>query len=121
MYRRGLLIVGILVLCLSTACVAGEPSYTAHVWEDVDGNGVQGNDELPIDGVVIQIVNQANGLLWMRPITDADGNTFPFKAGDSCGQYTILVSVPDGYWPTTPVMVNSQSCEEAQFGLKSIP
>lgn len=121
MMRRKILIASLMFICLITACVSGEPSYTAHVWEDVDGNGVQGPDELPMEGIVIQIVNQSSGLLWMRPITDADGNTFPFKAGDTCGQYSLLISVPDGYWPTTPIIVNPQDCSTAQFGLKVFP
>jgi hypothetical protein len=121
MMRRKILIISLIFICLVTACVSGEPSYTAHVWEDVDGNGVQGPEELPMDGIVIQIVNKSNGLLWMRPITDDEGNTFPFKAGDTCGQYSLLLSVPDGYWPTTPIIVNPQDCGEAQFGLKVYP
>lgn len=121
MYRKGLLITSVLLLCLATACVAGEPAYKAHVWEDADGDGVEGKDELPMAGITVQIVDQSNGLLWMRPVTDSDGNTFPFKAGDSCGQYDIYLSVPDGYWPTTPIVVNSPNCETAQFGLKEYP
>jgi len=121
MYRKGLLITSVLLLCLATACVAGEPSYNAHVWEDIDGDGVQGTDEMPMAGIIVQIVDQSNGLLWMRPVTDSDGNTIPFKAGDSCGQYDIYLSVPDGYWPTTPIVVNSSNCETAQFGLKEYP
>jgi hypothetical protein len=121
MLRRKLLIVNLIFAFLITACVSGEPSYTAHVWEDMDGNGVQGPDELPMDGIVIQIVNQSNGLLWMRPITDEDGNTFPFKAGDTCGQYSLILNVPDGYWPTTPIIVNPKDCSAAQFGLKVFP
>ena len=121
MHRMGILIVILILFCLVTACVSREPSYTARVWEDIDGNGVQGPDELPMDGVVIQIVNQSNGLLWMRSITDTDGNTFPFKAGDTCGQYSLLLVVPEGYWPTTPVMVNPSNCETVEFGLKNYP
>lgn len=121
MYRIGFVITSVLLLCLATACVAGEPSYNAHVWVDIDGDGVQGTDEMPMAGIIVQIVDQSNGLLWMRPVTDSDGNTFPFKAGDSCGQYDIYLSVPDGYWPTTPIVVNTPNCETAQFGLKEYP
>ena len=121
MYRIGIMILSLLILFLATACEASEPSYTAHVWEDADGNGRQGEDEKPMDEIVVQIVNQANGFLWNRSLTDADGNTFPFRAGDTCGQYTIYLSVPEGYWPTTPVVVNTPNCETAQFGLKEYP
>ena len=121
MYRIILLTTSVLLLCLATACAVGEPSYIAHVWEDADGDGVQGTDEMPMNGIIVQIVDQSNGLLWMRSVTDADGNTFPFKAGDTCGQYDIYLNVPDGYWPTTPVVVNTPNCETAQFGLKAYP
>ena len=121
MNRTGVLIIGILILFLATACESSEPSYTAYVWEDADGDGRQGEDEEPLAGVVLQIIDLANGYLWNRPITDADGNTFPFRAGETCGQYAIYLSVPDGYWPTTPVVVNTPNCETARFGLKEFP
>ena len=121
MSRLGLMIICVLLLCLVTACGVGEPSYTAYVWEDADGDGRQGPDETPMAGIVVQIVDASNGLLWMRPVTDSDGNTFPFSAGDSCGQYDIYLSVPDDYWPTTPIVVHTQNCEIARFGLKPYP
>ena len=121
MKTREFLITSLLVLILVTACSPREPSYTAYVWEDEDGDGRQGEEEQPMDGIVVQIVDLANGHLWMRPVTDADGDTFPFKAGDTCGQYAIILSVPDGYWPTTPVVVNTTNCGTAHFGLKKFP
>jgi hypothetical protein len=121
MYRIGVLILTILVLFIATACGASEPSYTAHVWEDADGDGREGEEEKPLAGIVLQIIDLKNGYLWNRPVTDKDGNTFPFRAGDTCGQYAIYLSVPDGYWPTTPVMVNTPNCEIARFGLKEFP
>jgi hypothetical protein len=121
MNHKLLLAIGLLVLFLIAACGTGEPSYTAYVWEDVDGDGRQGSEEEPMGGIVVQIVDLANGHLWMRPVTDADGNTFPFRAGDTCGEYAIILSVPDGYWPTTPVVVNTPNCGTAHFGLKKYP
>jgi hypothetical protein len=121
MSRTRLLILSILLITFLSACGTGEPTYTAHVWEDADGDGVEGSEEQPMEGIFVQIVDQANGHLWMRPVTDADGNTFPFKAGDTCGQFVIILSVPDGYWPTTPVVVNTPNCGTAHFGLKEYP
>ena len=121
MFKFVFLLTSVILLCLATACAASQPSYTAHVWEDADGDGRQGEDERPMGGIVVQIVDQTNGHLWMRPVTDAEGNTFPFKAGDTCGQYDIYLNVPDGYWPTTPIVVNTQNCESAQFGLRAYP
>ena len=57
----------------------------------------------------------------MRSITDADGFTFPFKAGTTCGEYTLQINVPDEYWPTTPVIQIPQNCETVKFGLKEFP
>jgi hypothetical protein len=121
MSRTGLLIIVFFLFTFLSACGLGEPSYTAHVWEDSDGDGRQGDEEQPLEGIVIQIVDQVNGHLWMRPVTDEEGNSFPFKAGDTCGQYALIVSVPDGYWPTTPVVVNTPNCGTAHFGLKKYP
>lgn len=121
MYRIGLLTISIFLLCLGSACAGGTPTYTAHVWEDIDGDGREGEDEKPLAGFVVQIINLENGYLWNRPVTDKDGNTFPFRAGDTCGQYAIYLSVPDGYWPTTPIVVNTPNCETAKFGLKEYP
>ena len=121
MSRKGLLVIVLLLMSFTAACGTGEPSYTAYVWEDEDGDGRQGEDEEPMAGIVLQIIDLTNGYLWNRPITDADGNTFPFRAGDTCGQYAIYLSVPDGYWPTTPVLVYTPNCETARFGLKEYP
>ncbi len=121
MKKKWWLLTSFLVVCITAACSSGEPTYTAHVWEDADGDGVQGSEEQPMEGVVIQIVDQTHGLLWMNPVTDADGNSFPFKAGDTCGQYSMILVVLDGYWPTTPVVVNTPNCGTAHFGLKEYP
>jgi hypothetical protein len=121
MKRIGLITLGVFVLILFASCSANDPSYRAFVWEDSNGDGRQAEDEEPISGVVIQIINQSNGLLWMRSITDADGFTFPFKAGTTCGEYTLQINVPDEYWPTTPVIQIPQNCETVNFGLKEFP
>jgi hypothetical protein len=121
MSRRELLIIGFFLIMFLSACGAGEPVYVAHVWEDVDGDGRQGEEERSMQGIIVQIVDQTNGLLWKRPVTDSEGNTFPFKAGDTCGQYAMILSVPDDYWPTTPVVVDIPNCGTAHFGLKKYP
>ena len=122
MYRIGLLTITILLLCLSSACsIASDSSYSTLIWEDLDGDGKQGEDENPMPGVVVQIVNSSNGLLWQRTVTDSDGNIFPFSPDDSCEQYDIYLSVPDDYWPTTPIVVNTPNCATAKFGLRPYP
>jgi hypothetical protein len=121
MKRIGLLIACVILLTLIAACSAGEPSYSAHVWEDLDGDGMEGEEEPALEGIVVQIINQSSGLLWMRTETDQEGNTFPFRAGGSCGQYAVYINVPEGYWPTTPVVTAPPSCETVKFGLKEGP
>ncbi len=122
MRRIGWLITNVLLLlCLAVSCTVSDSSYSAHVWQDLDGDGKQGTNEIPMAGIVIQIVSPSNGLLWERSRTDSDGNIYSFSAGGSCGQYDIYLNIPDGYWPTTPVVVNTPNCETAQFGLEPYP
>jgi hypothetical protein len=122
MRRIGLLTKSVLLLlCFATSCRVSDSSYSAHVWEDSNGNGKQDANENPMVGIGIQIVDPSNGLLWERSITDSDGNIYSFSPGGNCGQYDIYLSVPDGYWPTTPVVVNTPKCETAQFGLRPYP
>jgi hypothetical protein len=118
---RSLMFVGLL-LCLAVSCgTVSDSSYSAHVWEDLDADGEQDAGEAPMAGVVIQIVNPSNGLLWERSVTDSDGNISSFSAGGTCGDYNIYLSVPDGYLPTTPVLRNTPRCEVAEFGLHPYP
>jgi hypothetical protein len=122
MNRIGFLIFTMLLLLIAAACsFASESSYSTLVWEDLDGDGKQGADENPMSGVIVQIVDSSNGLLWQRAVTDSDGNIFPFTPGVGCEQYDIYLSVPDEYWPTTPVIVNTTNCATAKFGLKPYP
>jgi len=112
----------VLILLLLTSCqTTKDGSYSAHVWEDVNGNGVQETSERSLEGIVIQIIDPANGNLWGREITDTQGNVNAFSPGGSCGQYQIYLSIPNGYRPTTRVVVTSPKCEVAQFGLQITP
>ena len=121
MFRIILLVMVVIMICLTAACASVEPSYQAFVWEDVNGDGDQGPDEEALAGITVQIVDQSNGLLWKRPKTDDQGYTFPFTAGDTCGQYGIQLVVPEDYWPSTPVIAYPQNCEIVEFGLNPYP
>lgn len=122
------------MLCSVTSCEPVEPEPTktlephadclfrAYVWEDSDGNGRQTTGEPPMAGVVIQIVDPSMGYLQERSETRSGGGYSSFFAGCDCGQceYDAYLSVPGGYWPTTPVVVNIES-GSAQFGLRLCP
>ena len=115
-----LFLLGILFLSgfLASCTAAHDGSYAAHVWLDSNQNGKQDQNEKPLTGVVIQIVNPSTGDLWTRSVTDDKGDIYLFSAGGTCGQYNLYLSVPEGYWPTTPVVANTPHCETAQFGLR---
>jgi hypothetical protein len=109
----------LLLAFLLTSCSAvHDSSYQAHVWEDKNGNGLQDKGESDLQGITVQIIDPTNGLLWRRSITDTSGNIDEFSAGGTCGQYLLVLSVPEGYWPITPVYAKTLNCEIAQFGLR---
>jgi hypothetical protein len=115
-------IVFLLTSLITSACnVAHDVTYSAHVWEDLDQDGQEDPGEKPLAGIVIQIVDPSNGLLWQRSITDSNGNIAAFSAGGTCGQYNIYISIPDDYWPTTQVVINTPKCEKVRFGLRLLP
>ena len=68
MSRIGLIVVILMLVGIATACGTGEPSYTAYVWEDKDGDGRQGEDEEPIAGIVLQIIDKLTST--ERPVDD---------------------------------------------------
>lgn len=112
----------IFVILFLTSCQAShDAAYSAHVWEDLNGNGIQDDGEPPMEEVVIQIIDPATGILWGREVTNAKGNVNVFSAGGSCGDYQIYLSVPNGYRPTTKVLINTPNCEAAQFGVLAYP
>lgn len=93
-----------------------DAAYLVHVWEDTNGNGLEDAGEKPLSDVQIQFVGSGNGLLWEIDLTDENGNVNTFSAGGTCGEYQIYLSVPRGYWPTTPVLDQGKTCT-ANFGL----
>ncbi len=69
--------------------------YRAQVFEDGDADGVPDPDEPPLAGVEL--------VLWPGPLaerTDAQGECAFEVPGGTNGR--IAVSVPNGYWPSTP-------------------
>jgi len=117
-----LLIQLIFVLFLLGACrpAVADTAYFVHVWEDSNGNGTEDPGEKPMPDVSIQFFSPGNGLLWQLSSTDVNGEVYAFSPGGKCGDYQISLSVPSGYWPTTPIVNQDDSCE-ASFGLKLNP
>lgn len=123
MFVRFILMLTIVFLLLVvTGCQTqmADASYMAHAWEDSNQNGQEDLGEQPLDGIQIQIID-SSGRLWRKAQTDSNGNVYEFSAGGKCGQYDIYISVPMGYKPTTPVVINTPGCEIANFGLAPIP
>lgn len=104
------------VLLASCNQVIHDAVYSVHVWEDSNGDGIEDPGEKSLPAVTIQFVSPANGLLWQISPTDENGDVSAFSAGGTCGDYEIYLSVPPGYWPTTPVLDQGKTCT-ANFGL----
>lgn len=68
-------------------------SISGMVWEDADVNGLRGENESPLSGVTVQILNQRDGSLIGSTTTDASG-LYQF-ANLPSGYYTIIVIAPD--------------------------
>lgn len=100
------------------AGVVSDAQYDAHVWEDLDDDRIEDAGERPLAGVVIQFVGPETGWFWQRGATDANGDLSVFSAGGICGDYMMILVVPDGFWPTTSV--TEADCD-ASFGLKPYP
>jgi len=110
------------LLLVMTGCQTpmADAVYMAHTWEDSNQNGQEDPGEGPLEGIQIQIID-SSGRLWRKAQTASDGNIYEFSAGGKCGQYDIYLSVPNGYKPTTPVVINTPGCEVARFGLVPLP
>ncbi|MEL6988846.1 MAG: SdrD B-like domain-containing protein, partial [Bacteroidota bacterium] len=67
------------------------------IWLDLDGDGVFDSNEVPVEGVTVDIYN-ASGALIARFVTGPDGgyNSGPLPPGD----YTVTITPPAGYTAT---------------------
>lgn len=68
-----------------------DPTYSVgnQVWFDADGDGLRGDTEAPISGVVVQLLDDA-GVLIAETTTDADG-LYLFTGLDA-GDYTVKIA-----------------------------
>jgi len=94
--------------------------FCAYVWADLNGNGVQDPDEEPVPMVFIQVVNPSGRRQWEQGVTSRKGVFCTLETMAPChaDQRDVYLIVPAGYLPTTPVVVRTESCDYAQFGLR---
>ncbi len=62
------------------------------VWHDINGNGVQDDDESPIQGAIVSLVDSAG-----NPVNDVDGNPVADVTTDTDGVYHFTNLVPGDY------------------------
>jgi 4-hydroxybenzoate polyprenyltransferase len=92
-----------------------DATFSALVWEDVNGNGVQDEGEQPVNGAAVHrgaCAGQGSG---RRMFTDEKGRVFELIPGGSYDDMCMELVVPDGYEPTTPIRVKGGV---AEFGIR---
>ena len=83
----------------ATVSVNTDPAIVGdRVWNDVDGNGIQDDGELGIQGVTVNLLN-AEGTVVATTVTDANGN-YRFEIGDP-GTYMVEFAPKSGWTFTT--------------------
>ncbi|HEH1059258.1 TPA: carboxypeptidase regulatory-like domain-containing protein, partial [Staphylococcus aureus] len=77
-----------------------KPKYNLgdYVWEDINKNGIQDQDEKGISGVTVTLKDE-NGNVLKTVTTDADGK-YKFTDLDN-GNYKVEFTTPEGYTPTS--------------------
>jgi hypothetical protein len=111
-----------LLSVIITSCKnIGDASITVHVWEDTNSNQIQDSGEINLQGINIQILSSSNYTLWNRSTTNIEGTVNEFAPGASCDEFLVVISVPNQYWPTTPILREIHNCEVAEFGLRPYP
>ena len=82
---------------LVPATIAEAPACFAlgnRVWNDADADGIQGDDEISISGVAIQLLD-ADGNLLEETATDSEG-FYSFDCVEN-GDYSVVASGPAGF------------------------
>jgi protocatechuate 3,4-dioxygenase beta subunit len=81
-----------------------------NAWEDKNGDGQRAASELPIPGIIVNLLSidgSGNALLMMTTSTDGDGN-YKFE-GLQPGNYKVLLSGLEPYFLSTPNVGNDFS------------
>jgi hypothetical protein len=102
-------------------------SFRVAAWQDLNGDGLWGVDELPLKGVKFDLqgpIMEVDSSL----LSKADGflEISVYHSGGCFREtYTITAEPPDSYKPTTPLSVtftlnSNESVFEAQFGFRPV-
>ena len=69
-----------------------------YVWEDINGNGIQDQNEPGVAGIVVSLYSSDNTLV---ETTSTDANGYYDFTGLEVGTYSLVFSSPQGYTFTT--------------------
>ncbi|NGZ84687.1 SdrD B-like domain-containing protein [Duganella aceris] len=78
---------------LDAGIVIEQATVGDRVWEDTNGNGVQDNGELGVDGVAVSLKDASGNTV--GTVTTHDGGMYSFTVDP--GTYTVSVAPPAGY------------------------
>jgi hypothetical protein len=103
-------------------------SFQVAAWQDLDGDGLWGASEPPLEGVEFRLQGTF-GQMWGSPyLSDADGQlTITTWSPGECTDrdYAITAVPPESYEPTTPASIAfsltaADSSYGAQFGFRAV-
>ena len=93
------------------------------VWNDADGDKVKGDDEEVMKDITVTIISKTEPETTYTLVTDEDGKYTTENI--PVGEYTVKVTVPEGYVTTTDeevtVEVTDNNTTENNIGLKEAP
>jgi hypothetical protein len=103
-------------------------SFRVAAWQDLDGDGLWGESEPPLEGVEFLLQGMFAQIFGRPNVSDADGRLTirTWSPGECIEQdYGITAVPPETYEPTTPVSVTFSSASvepfyEAQFGFRAV-
>lgn len=109
-----------LVACVLAGCMGDSGGYGS-AWEDTNCDGDRDHGELPLAGVCVWSSTHVNAptpspeeCTTEQLQTDRDGRSgWAFYPGTSCSDIFVFAQTPNGYHPTTDMVVND--CD-GEFG-----
>ena len=103
--------------------VPGAGAIAGHVWQDLNGDGLQSPGDPPLAGVALTLYESATGQALFSTTTGSDGS-YRF-ATLSPGYYRLTATAPAGYRLTTPayfdVFVSVGAVLMLDFGAHFVP
>ena len=93
------------------------------VWNDADGDGVMGEGEAVMENITVTVVSETDPEQTYTLVTDENGKYETEEI--PAGEYTVTVTVPEGYEAVTGGEVTAEvkdgETTELSAGLKAIP